>query len=44
MIAYADDVAIGVFGKYPSTLRDLMQNALGILAKCTNSCGLSVKC
>ena len=42
MMAYADEVAIGVFGKYPSTLRDLMQNALGLLAKWTNSCGLSV--
>ena len=42
VVAYADDIAVDIFGKHICTLRDLMQTALGIIAKWTNSCGLSV--
>ena len=42
IIAYADDVAIILQGKYPQTLCDLMENALTILSKWAENCGLGV--
>ena len=42
IIAYADDVAIILQGKYPQTLCDLMENALTILSKWAENCVLDV--
>jgi ribonuclease HI len=42
VVAYADDVAIAVSGKYLDTIRDVMQNALRIVAKWASKCGLGI--
>ena len=42
IIQYADDAAIILQGKYPQTLCDLMENALTILSKWAENCGLGV--
>lgn len=41
VVAYADDIAIAVSGKYVSTVRDIMQNLLSILSNWASSCGLN---
>ena len=40
IIAYADDVAIILQGKYTQTLCDLMENAFTILSKWAENCAL----
>ena len=40
---YADDVVILVGGKFLSTLRELMESALGILSFRPMNCGLVTK-
>lgn len=42
VIAYADDVAILVTGKFPITLKERMQVALDIMEKWANECGLGI--
>jgi len=42
VVAYADDVAIAVSGKHLSTIKEVMQNALSIIAKWASSCGLGI--
>ena len=42
VVAYADDVAIAVRGRFPSTLRDILQRALNITARWADESGLGV--
>ena len=42
IIAYADDVAVIIQGKYPQTLCNLMENALSLISNWANNSGLGV--
>ncbi len=42
VVAYADDVAIRISGKFPDTLKELMQNALNVMVNWAHSCGLEI--
>ncbi|XP_055836606.1 uncharacterized protein LOC129905204 [Episyrphus balteatus] len=42
VIAYADDVAIAVSGKYPQTLAELLKTALNKLIHWARGCGLDI--
>jgi len=42
VIAYADDVAIAVSGKFLNTIKEVMQKALSVIAKWASSCGLGI--
>ena len=42
VIAYADDVAIAVSGKFLNTIKEVMQKALSVISKWASSCGLGI--
>lgn len=42
VVAYADDIAIMVSGKFPGTLSDVIQGALNELEHWCNKCGLGI--